>query len=148
MKFNEIVTVIVEHTGQYRDNYLAEMTDEKKKDLIKALFELRVSIRWYQLTSNEQIKQLWDKVRANVELTDYVIRGTSAMIMRFHDSQQQWSNLIGQMAEAICWVTSDTKIGKEVTERAPQMESFKASINSSPWLFFLYMETLTPQVKP
>lgn len=148
MSYSETLDNLIRHVGDYRDQYIAEMAEAKQSDLIKALFELRVSVRWYQLTGDQQIKELWSKVRGDVELTDYVIRGTSALLMRFHENQAQWNNLTGQMAEAIGWVANDPRLGSEITERAPRMDQFKTAINGSPWLLFLYVETLTPQVRP
>ena len=148
MSFRTDIGEIVEFITRNRDNYLAEMPDAKRNDLVKALYTLRGSIRWYQLTTGEQIKKLWDKVREDVELTDYVIRGTSAMIMHFHENDAQWNNLIGQMAEAVGWVAADPKMGKEITDRAPKMAEIKEHAKGSPWLFFLYIETLAPQIRP
>lgn len=131
-------------SGIYKQ-YLAETTPEDHDEIAQGMQEIRRGTRWYQLATDEQVREIWATVRGSTVLLDYVITGTAQFKLLSQDHDQQWKTMIGQVVNSLKWVSTDPFVDVSLKERAPEGEWLQGVFEKTDWLIFLYLHTTVPQ---
>jgi hypothetical protein len=130
-----------------RADYLKDLADEKADALSEALFTIRHGWRWYNLTNDAQVELQWAKIRDDELLLDYVLTGTCRFMAMVHEHDAAWKQLAQQVVISLSWVSADKFIDQAIKERAPKSEWSNAIWEQTPWLLFLYLNSLLPSSK-
>lgn len=125
----------------------AELAAEKLDELNKAILQLRRGTRWNMLNSEELIVELWEYIRSDEILNDFIIDGTSHFILQSGPNSVGYGTLVSQCARSLAWLSTTSIVDESITERAGTYEWFHACFEQSPWFLFSYLLSSVTQVK-
>lgn len=124
--------------------YLRDCTPVQVDELNKQILTLRRGTRWHALSSDEQLVELWDGIRKDTELTDYVIACTSYMLLEINE--QDKAKLVTASANSVGWISDASIIDEALTQRAGGVQWFEGVFNQAPWLLYLFILSTIPQL--
>ena len=64
-----------------------------------------------------------------------------------HEHDAAWKQLAQQVVISLSWVSADKFIDQAIKERAPKSDWSNAIWEQTPWLLFLYLNSLLPSSK-
>ena len=144
------LTVVEKHGAivqRFHDDYVREMVQSAREELEKDILDLRKGIRWYQTSVRTQLEEIWESIRTNERLLDYVMEGTSALRLHGLENDAEEQRLIDKIVLSWSWCSRSCQIDKQLSERAPSIEFSRSQLHSNCWLVFVYLIQYIHQVK-
>lgn len=117
-----------------------------RETLSEDMVELR-RIRWFSMSAAPELDKLWlryvdrdiENDEAKQSLHDYVMLGTTYMMMQNPLTDEEYNGFIDHMAKSISWPNRATLIPDALREYFGQEEVFKKLLSTNHWLLFLIL---------
>jgi hypothetical protein len=124
-------------TSIVRRRYEAMLDDKQKLQVVEFLFFVQNDVRLNQVASDTQVAALWEHIRDEEVLTDFLFLVTQDLA--FHVDDEQWADIVERLSRAYSIVYEasieiDAPIGDETLERMSSKENLKKFISLYPWL--------------
>lgn len=136
------LTVVEKHQlilQSFHESYTVELIAEAREGLAKSILDLRKGTRWYQTSVAIQIQEIWETIRTDERLLDYVMEGTSALMLHGMENDAEERKLIEKIAFAWAWSHRSCLTDKQLSERAPTVEFARQQLSNNSWLIFVYL---------
>lgn len=143
---NPVVEKHLDIVNAFHHAYVSEMTGEGRTNLLMGLLELRRGIRWYQTCVPTQIADIWNDLRKDMELLDYVMLGTSDLFLKGLDNDAEKQRFFDTLAESWTWSSRHCAIDQQLKDRSPTWEFARSQLENNSWLVFVYLHQFNPQL--
>lgn len=127
-----------------RRRFEAMLDDEGKLQVVTFLFFIQNDIRLNQLATEPQLRDLWDHIREEEALVDYVHGCTQQL--RFQLGKGEWDSLVVRLAdaftvhyEATIMLKEEDVIAEDLMERMVSNENLSAYMVAYPWLVLILL---------
>lgn len=129
-----------------RRRYESMLDDKQKLQVVEFLFFVQNDIRLNQLASDTQLEELWEHVRDQETLTDFLF--LVSQDLAFHTDSVLWTKTQEQLARAYTIVYEasielETPLGDETLERMASRGTIFKFLEAYPWLVAIFMIDLT-----
>lgn len=125
---------------------LAEQSAEQRDELAKGLFSITAGTRWNLMSTETNIVELWEVIRTDELVTDYIVRATSMFMCRFGYIPADLDRVIGHCSSGLGWVTGSGIVDDALRERSGHSEWFGRVFKSEQWVLYLYLLSFVRQV--
>lgn len=117
--------------------YQSMLDDAQKLKVVEFLFFIQNDIRLNQIASSTQVEEIWENIRDNEVITDFLLLVTQDLA--FHLDESDWNLLNEKLARAysIVFETSavlENPIGDETLERMTDKKNLLDHLEVYPWL--------------
>lgn len=114
---------------------------EKPKESVTVfLIELVAEMRLYLHSSQEQVSLLWDKIREDEDVFDFVVKSTLELSMRC-----DMIALTRTVSASYCSLRQvHSAVDDDVLNELPATDSYDKILKANPWLVFLILLETTP----
>lgn len=107
-----------------------------KDDFIKVTFSIRFLVSFNQ----NQLSAIWNGIRLDSTLTDFVLDTTREFLLRCFDDKYTYQQLCTEIASSIGYIASvGTAIDKDLIGNVAIESQVKEALLSNPWLTLLYI---------
>ena len=128
-KVREIITDIIERRW-------INTTPGTKDDFIKIVFGIRYLVSF----NKNQLSAIWNGIRIDPVLTDFVLDVTREFLLRSFDDTYSYQKLCSEIATTVGYIADiDTSIDKDLTGNIVPENTVKAALLSNPWFTLLYI---------
>lgn len=131
---------------EFHQASLGEMNSNARDELNVSILDLRKATRWYQTSVPSQIEEIWDGIRNNIRLLDYVMDGTSALQLYGLENDTEEQKLIEKIAHSWGWASRTCSSDVQLKERAPNIDFCRTQLRQNAWLIFVYLLQYLRQV--
>lgn len=154
MRF-DIVLDIVNDTV---NNRLALFAEQGNKDKLTALVtfikQSKHNLRYHAIATDADIAIIWDGIRSDEIITDFVMGGVSEVRLRvcgFDDigdrktMEQRWQNIVDGMAVSLGGIRDAefSHMDMDYRQRGYNTKQWTDLFQKNPWLVFMYLLELT-----
>lgn len=124
-----------------RKQFLEE--EEISFKIIETLLQLRYDVRYYVLCTDEQVRELWETLRANEPFTDFLLSLKSEFIARI--GRLEATKLSEYLSEGVSRTAYDeTLIDEDTFSRFPSATWIDRVIKKNDWLLVLFLLDCLP----
>lgn len=107
-----------------------------KDDFIKITF----AIRFLVCMNEGQVKSIWNGIRINETLSDFVIDTTREFLIRCFSSEYTYQTLCREISESFGWLTSHSScIDDDLLKSTAPVKNVEEILIGNPWLTLLYI---------
>lgn len=103
---------------------------------------LKYDVRFYVLSSDIQIGELWDYVRSDEAKLDFVMEYYTELVFRLKDVDYHY--LETQLIKSYTQYTLKGEMDEDTYHRLPSRKELEQWIKANPWLIVLYLIALLP----
>ncbi len=125
-----------------RRRYESMLDDKQKLQVVEFLFFVQNDVRLNQIASDTQLEALWERIRDEETLTDFLF--LVSQDLAFHTDDTAWGTIRERLARAYTIVYEasielDTPLGDETLERMASLDTIKNFLAAYPWLKAIFL---------
>lgn len=116
------------------------MKNEKNEGLKIDFIKVAFGIRFIQTLSNTQIATVWNGIRINDALSDFILDTTREFLLRCFNSEYRYENLCDEIASSFDVISGPmSQLDKSILDFIPNKNISHDIFFSNPWYTLLYI---------
>lgn len=139
MSNSKIIENHINIVQEYHLRYMGEISATSRDALAVKILDLRRGIRWFQQSVETHIRDIWSDIRKSEDLLDYVMTGTTELLLRGSPTQVEKQHLLEDLAESWSWSATGCDIDQTIRERSPAYTFAHQQLTKNQWLIFVYL---------
>ncbi len=121
------------------------MPDEVRTRVLKGVQDAVNAVRPYTIANVEDLRQIWDIIRKEPAVTDFVIELTTQLEVMLHDCPLNYEQCLGVLAAALSAhrvydrLRAHCAIDEDLFERMPAGQAFEVMLKANRWYGLLLL---------
>lgn len=125
----EIVTDIISRRNR-------SISEGIQNDFLKTVF----GIRFFTVMNKDQISTIWNAIRINEQLTDFIIDCSREFLLRAFSSDYTYDTLVKDITNTYTLLATNlSSIDEDLLSTIATNKTIEEIFHSNPWFTFLYI---------